>query len=85
MLAFLVSARLLGLLDSSLFGLGGSGALLLGFGGTGEGLELGRDLSGGGAGLSFAGGGWRTRLDGWKSSSALWRSSVGGTLTSALT
>ena len=37
MLAFLVSARLLGLVDSSLFGLRGSVALVLSFGGAGEG------------------------------------------------
>lgn len=63
MLAFLVSARLFGLLDSSLFSLEGSGCLLLFFGGTGEGLEFGRDFSGA-AWFSFAGGDERTRLDG---------------------
>lgn len=63
MLAFLVSARLFGLLDSSLFSLGGSGGLLLFFGGTGEGLEFGRDFSGA-ARFSFASGDERTRLDG---------------------
>lgn len=84
MLAFLVSARLFGLLDSSLFSLEGSDGLMLFFGGTGEGLEFGRDFSGA-ARFSFAGGDERTRLDGWKSSSTLSGSSGGGTLTSALT
>lgn len=62
-LAFLVSARLFGLLDSSLLSLEGSGGLLLFFGGTGEGLEFGRDFSGA-ARFSFAGGDECTRLDG---------------------
>lgn len=80
-LAFLVSARLFGRLDSSLLGLD---ALPLVFGGTGEGLELCRDRSGD-ARLSFKGGGKRPRLDGWKSSSVLCGSSGSGTFTSALT
>lgn len=62
MLAFLVSARLFSLLDSSLFGLDGSGGLLF-FGGTGEGLEFGSDFSGA-AGFSFTGGDECTRLEG---------------------
>lgn len=61
-LAFLVSARLFGLLDSTLFGLGGSEGLPF-FGGTGEGLEFGRDL-GGAAGFCFTGGDECTRLEG---------------------
>lgn len=62
-LAFLVSARLFGLADSCLFGLEGSGALVLSFGGTGEGLGVGRDFSAG-VQIGLASGGNRARLDG---------------------
>lgn len=83
-LAFLVSARLFGLLDSCLLGLVASGALALSLGGAGEGLGVGGDLSTG-EGRGLAGGGRRARLDGWKSSSTPIGSSGGGLLTSALT
>lgn len=83
-LAFLVSARLFGLLDSNLLGLDASAALPPVLGGTGGGLELGKAFSGD-ARLSLTGGGRRPRLDGWKSSSTLSGSSGGGTFTSALT
>lgn len=84
-LAFLVSARLFGLLVSSLLGLDASAGLPPVLGGTGEGLELGRAFGGGGARLSFTGGGERPRLDGWRSSCALGGSSGGGAFASALT
>lgn len=58
-LAFLVSARLFGLVDSCFFGLRGSGGLVL----SGEELGAGRDFKAG-AQICLAGGGKRARLDG---------------------
>lgn len=84
MLAFLVSARLFGLVDSCRFGLAGSGALAGSFGGAGEGLGAGRAFTAG-ARICLFGGGRRARLDGWKSSSRPVGSSGGGALTSAMT